>query len=148
MRLLIQRVSRTEVKVGDRTVGKIGRGFLVLCGFRKDDKVEGVRKLAEKCLNLRIFEDEDGKMNLSLLDIGGELLVVSQFTLYADCRKGRRPGFDESMPPEEAETFYNNLITEFTKSGLRVESGHFGAKMQVELVNHGPVTILLDDHEI
>jgi D-tyrosyl-tRNA(Tyr) deacylase len=148
MRLLVQRVSRAEVRVEEKTVGKIERGFLVLCGFRKDDRAESLRKLAEKCVNLRVFEDEEGKMNLSLLDIGGELLVVSQFTLYADCRKGRRPGFDNSMPPEEAESFYNNLITEFRKSGLRVESGLFGAKMQVELVNHGPVTIMLDDHEI
>jgi D-aminoacyl-tRNA deacylase len=148
MRLLIQRVSRAEVRVEEKTVGRIERGFLVLCGFRKNDKAESLRKLAEKCVNLRVFEDKDGKMNLSLLEIGGELLVVSQFTLYADCRKGRRPGFDSSMPPQEAESFYNNLITEFKKSGLKVESGLFGAKMQIELVNHGPVTIMLDDHEV
>ena len=148
MRLLLQRVGRASVSVEGKIVGRINRGFLVLAGFRKGDKKESLKKLADKCLNLRIFEDNQGKMNCSLLGIGGELLVISQFTLYANCRKGRRPSFDQSMPPDEAEHFYEHLIEEFTKSGLKVEKGVFGAKMQIELLNDGPVTIALDDDEI
>jgi D-tyrosyl-tRNA(Tyr) deacylase len=145
MRVLIQRVGRAKVTVGGRIVGQVSRGFLILCGFKKADRIENIKKLADKCLNLRVFEDGEGKMNLSLLDIGGEILIISQFTLYADCRKGRRPGFEDSMPPADAENMYNKFIDELRKSQLRVESGIFGAKMQVELVNDGPVTILLDD---
>lgn len=148
MRLLIQRVSRASVAIDGEIAGRIQRGFLILAGFKKGDEEGAIAKLADKCVNLRIFEDEQGKMNLSLLDIKGELLVVSQFTLYANCRKGRRPGFDRSMPPEEADRFYNLLIDEFNKSGLNVERGVFGAKMEIELINDGPVTILLDDNEI
>ena len=110
MRLLIQRVSRASVTVDEKIVGQIERGFLVLCGFKKDDTTTFLGKIAEKCLNLRIFEDDQGKMNLSLLDISGELLVISQFTLYANCQKGRRPSFNNSMPPEEAEKQYELLI--------------------------------------
>ena len=148
MRLLIQRVSQASVQVEGRTVGNINRGLLVLAGFKKDDRLEDIKKLAEKCLNLRIFEDDEEKMNLSLLDLSGELLVISQFTLYANCRKGRRPSFDRSMPPKEAEEYYNLLLDEFRKSGLRVESGYFGAKMAVALINDGPVTVMLDENEI
>lgn len=148
MRLLIQRVSRAQVSVGDEIVGQIGRGFLVLCGFKKGDKRENLGKMAEKCVNLRVFEDAQEKMNLSLLDTRGELLVISQFTLYADCRKGRRPSFDPSMPPAEAEQFYGLLIEELRQSGLKVECGRFGAKMRVELANEGPVTVMIDDDEI
>lgn len=134
--------------VESQITGEISRGFLVLCGFKKDDERGELSRLVEKCVNLRVFEDEQGKMNLSLLDIKGGLLVVSQFTLYANCRKGRRPGFDESMPPDKAEQYYNLLLDEFRKSGLRVESGIFGAKMEVSLVNDGPVTIMLDAEEL
>lgn len=148
MRLLIQRVSQASVEVDGKAVGRIGKGFLVLAGYKVEDEEHGIKKLCNKCLNLRIFEDERDKMNLSILDIKGELLVVSQFTLYANCRKGRRPGFDRSMPPIDAERFYNLMIAEFKKSGLKVEQGIFGAKMKISLVNDGPVTIMLDDDEL
>ena len=148
MRLLIQRVSQASVMVDEKVVGKIGRGFLVLCGFKKDDTSAFLGKIAEKCLNLRVFEDNQGKMNLSLLDISGELLVISQFTLYANCQKGRRPSFNNSKSPDEAEKLYNLLIKELKKSGLKTESGIFGAKMNIVLNNDGPVTIMLDDDEL
>ncbi len=148
MRLLLQRVTRASVKVDNRTVGQISRGLLVFCGFGKDDAGEFMPKMAEKCLGLRIFEDDEGKMNLSVADIGGELLVVSQFTLYANCRRGRRPGFDDSMPPEAAKRMYELFKTELAKSGLKVAGGIFAAKMEVSLVNDGPVTIWLDDKEL
>ncbi|MCP4704425.1 MAG: D-tyrosyl-tRNA(Tyr) deacylase [candidate division Zixibacteria bacterium] len=148
MRLLIQRVSQASVTVGQKIVGEIGKGFLVLCGFKKDDSPDLIGKLTEKCLNLRVFEDNQGKMNLSLLDISGELLVISQFTLYANCRKGRRPSFDNSMPPQQADVLYKLLIKEFQKSGLKTATGVFGAKMDISLNNDGPVTIMLDDDEL
>lgn len=148
MRLLIQRVSRASVEVQSETAGSIDRGFLVLCGFQKGDIKADLSRIALKCLNLRVFEDEQGKMNLSILDIAGELLVVSQFTLYANCKKGRRPSFDNSMNPEGAENFYNLLIEEFKQSKLKVASGIFGAKMNINLINDGPVTIMLDSNEI
>ena len=145
MRLLIQRVNAASVTVGKKKVSHIDRGILLLCGFHKSDTIGNIPKMAEKCLNLRVFEDAEGKMNLSLMEINGSLLVVSQFTLYADCRKGRRPSFDSSMPPDDAQRLYNALIAEFRKSGLNVAKGIFGAKMEVELVNDGPVTIMLDN---
>jgi D-aminoacyl-tRNA deacylase len=148
MRLLVQRVSSASVVINSKTEGKISHGLLVLCGFQKGDKIEKIPRLVDKCVQLRIFNDENGKMNLSLLDVAGELLVISQFTLYANCRKGRRPSFDSSMPPDEAERMYDLLLDEFSKSGLKVESGIFGAMMEVSLVNDGPVTIMLDDAEI
>ena len=148
MRLLLQRVSRASVEVDGDRVGAIDCGFLVLCGFKKDDGVSSLSKMVDKCLNLRVFEDDQGKMNRSLLDIGGELLVVSQFTLYANCRKGRRPSFDNSMPPEPAEAMYERLLTLFEESGLKVERGIFGAKMAIDLTNEGPVTVLLDNVEL
>ena len=148
MRLLIQRVSRASVTFDGEAVGRIGRGFLVLAGFRKGDEEAAIARLAQKCLNLRVFEDDEGRMNRSLADVGGELLVVSQFTLYADCRKGRRPGFDRTMPPEDAERFYELLLNELRRSGLNVQKGTFGARMMIDLTNDGPVTILLDDEEI
>jgi len=148
MRLLIQRVGRASVQVEGKTVGKINRGFLILIGFEKRDKETLFPKMIDKCLNLRVFEDEQGKMNLSLLDIKGELLVVSQFTLYANCKKGRRPSFDSSMPPMEAERLYNLALEQFRRYGVKVESGVFAAKMNISLVNDGPVTVMLDSDEL
>ncbi len=148
MRLILQRVSSASVMVDKNIVGQIGRGILVLAGFRKSDEPESIKKLTDKTVNLRIFEDNQSKMNLSVLDIKGELLVISQFTLYANCKKGRRPSFDLSMPPDEANKFYEMLIDEFKRTGLKVERGIFGAKMQIELTNDGPVTISLDSDEL
>jgi D-tyrosyl-tRNA(Tyr) deacylase len=148
MRLLLQRVNWAEVTVENRSAGKIGRGLLIFCGFKKNDSASSISRFADKCLNLRIFEDDAHKMNLSALDIAGEILVVSQFTLCADCRRGRRPAFDNSMPPEQAEQFYRLFIDDLRKSGLRVEEGVFGAKMEVSLLNYGPVTIMLDDDDV
>jgi len=149
MRILIQRVNKAEVYIENQgTVGAVDRGFLILCGFRKGDNESLLPKVAEKCLNLRVFEDNQGKMNLSLLDIKGDILVVSQFTLYADCRKGRRPSFDTSLPPEPAEDLYNAFIDILSRSGLKVAGGVFGAKMNINLVNHGPVTIWLDSDDL
>ena len=148
MKLLIQRVSAASVSVDGHVTGSIGAGFLILAGFRKGDVQTDIKRLSDKCLNLRIFEDDNGKMNRSLIDICGELLIVSQFTLYANCKKGRRPGFDNSMPPDDAEKYYNLLLEEMAKSGLKVEKGVFGAKMEISLVNDGPVTIMLDGDEI
>jgi len=148
MRLLIQRVSSASVMVEEKVVGQINKGLLVFVGFEVSDDIIALNKMCDKCINLRIFEDRQGKMNLSTLDITGEILVISQFTLYANCKKGRRPGFDRSMPSDEAEKIYNSILSEFKKSGLKIEAGIFGAKMDVKLINDGPVTIMLDNDEI
>ncbi len=148
MKLLIQRVANAKVMVENQTVGEISKGFLVLCGFKKGDSAALLAKMAEKCLNLRVFEDSQEKMNLSLLDTRGGILAISQFTLYADCGKGRRPGFEDSMPPTQANQFYELFIEELKRSGLKVEKGIFGAKMKIELVNDGPVTIMLDSDDL
>jgi len=148
MRVLIQRVSEARVVVEGKETGRIGRGLLVLVGAGKGDTGDDVRRLAEKTVNLRIFEDEAGKMNLSLLDVGGEVLAVSQFTLYADCRKGRRPSFTGAAPPEEGEQLYLEYVKAVEEYGVKVATGVFGAHMQVELVNDGPVTIWLDSGEL
>ncbi len=144
MRAVLQRVSRVQVRVAGQIVGEIGKGILLLLGVGKGDSNAQADSLLEKVINLRIFEDEGGKMNLSLLDVGGELMVVSQFTLYADCRKGRRPSFTDAASPEEAKTLYEYFINRARSRGLMVASGIFQALMEVELVNFGPVTILLD----
>lgn len=144
MRAVIQRVKRASVTVENEIVGKIGKGLLVLLGVSTDDSEKDANYLVEKTLNLRIFEDSDEKMNLSLLDIKGELLVVSQFTLYGDSRKGRRPSFIEAASPEKANNLYEYFVSESRKQLLPVETGKFQAMMDVELVNDGPVTILLD----
>lgn len=148
MRAIIQRVSRAKVSVEGETTGEIGRGILVLLGVSRDDAEKESDYLLEKILNLRIFEDEAGKMNLSLLDITGELLVVSQFTLYGDARKGRRPSFIEAAAPARANELYEYFLSQARKQLSKVKAGRFQAMMDVELVNDGPVTILLDSSKI
>jgi len=145
MRVVVQRVKKASVKVDNKIVGQIGNGLLLFIGVGPFDKAQGeVKKLASKILNLRIFGDKNDKMNLSLLDIKGEILVIPQFTLFADCSKGNRPYFGEAAKPEIAEPLFKKFIVELKKSGLKVEKGEFGAKMEVELVNDGPVTIILE----
>ncbi|MGC2237869.1 MAG: D-aminoacyl-tRNA deacylase [Pyrinomonadaceae bacterium] len=144
MRVVIQRVSRAKVSVEGEITGEIGRGLLVLLGISREDSEKEAVYLLEKTLNLRIFEDADEKMNLSLLDISGELLVVSQFTLYGDARRGRRPSFIEAAAPERANKLYEFFVSEARKQVAKVGTGRFQAMMNVELVNDGPVTILLD----
>ena len=148
MRALIQRVSHASVTVEGECVGKIEKGLLVLLGVGPQDTEKQADFLAEKCANLRIFVDENDKMNLSLLDIGGEMLVVSQFTLYADCRKGNRPSFVKAAPPAQAEALYEYCKAYCKKTVPVVESGIFGADMAVSLCNDGPFTIVLDSDEI
>ena len=144
MRALVQRVSEAKVTVDGRTIGSAGRGLLILLGVRTGDTPADADWLAEKCLNLRIFEDDQGKFNRSLLEVRGDLLVVSQFTLYGDASHGRRPGFIDAAPPSVATPLYEHFIHVLRESGLRVESGVFGARMEVYLVNSGPVTLLLE----
>jgi D-tyrosyl-tRNA(Tyr) deacylase len=148
MRAVLQRVSSAKVSVGDEVVGEIGKGILVLLGVAEDDSEKDAFYLLEKTLNLRIFEDTDGKMNLSLLEIKGELLVVSQFTLYGDARRGRRPSFVRAAAPEKAKRLYEFFVEEAGKQIGRVATGRFQAMMNVELVNDGPVTILLDGEKL
>jgi D-tyrosyl-tRNA(Tyr) deacylase len=147
MRAVLQRVSRASVTVGGELVGQIGRGILVLLGVEPDDTEDDARQLADKTIVLRIFDDSDGKMNLSLEEIGGSLLVVSQFTLLGDCRKGRRPSFIGAAPPELAEKLYNTFIGAVGSKGFPVATGRFRAMMDVELINDGPVTLLLDSRK-
>ncbi|MFQ5649907.1 MAG: D-aminoacyl-tRNA deacylase [bacterium] len=144
MRALIQRVSRGSVSVDGELKGQIAAGLVVLLGVRTGDSEEDVRFLAEKCANLRIFSDGEGKFNLSCLDVRGEVLVVSQFTLYGDARKGRRPSFVNAAPPEISEPLYERFIETLKEMGLKVESGVFGALMEVEIHNAGPVTLMLE----
>ena len=145
MKLVIQRVSSASVAVNGETIGSIGKGFLVLIGVGDSDDEAVADKFVRKLLGLRIFEDENGKTNLSLADVGGQLLLVSQFTLYANCRKGNRPSFTEAGAPDKAESLYEYIIRKCRESVPVVETGSFGAEMQVSLVNDGPFTILLDD---
>ena len=144
MRVVIQRVNRALVRGEGKIAGEINKGLLVLLGVGQGDSSKDAVYLLDKIINLRIFEDAEGKMNLSLLDAGGELMVISQFTLYADCRKGRRPSFTGASPPEEAQKLYEYFVTEAKNRGLKVATGIFQALMEVELVNFGPVTIFLD----
>jgi D-tyrosyl-tRNA(Tyr) deacylase len=144
MRAVLQRVKRAGVTVADERIAGIGPGLLVLVGVETGDTAAAAEYLAEKTAQLRIFEDQGGKMNLSVLDISGEILVVSQFTLLADCRKGRRPGFSQAARPESAEPLCQHFVHCLQQRGLRVASGRFQAEMAVDLVNDGPVTILLD----
>ena len=147
MRAVIQRVSRASVRVDGIIQGDISHGILVLLGIRAGDAITDLQWLAEKIVNLRIFEDQQGKMNRSLADIDGEMLIISQFTLYGDCRKGRRPGFSSAAPPEIAEPLYQQFIEEVKNRQVRVATGIFQATMEVELVNDGPVTLLLDSEK-
>jgi D-tyrosyl-tRNA(Tyr) deacylase len=147
MRAVIQRVNRCRVLVESKTVGEIGPGLLVLLGVGKTDHEAAVDYLAEKVLGLRIFEDDQEKMNLSVQDKHGEVLVVSQFTLYGDVRRGKRPSFDAAARPEEANRLYEYFVAKIRAAGLRCETGVFQAMMDVELVNQGPVTILLDSEK-
>ena len=147
MKFLIQRTTHASVVVGTETIGEIGRGFLVLIGIAASDTKEIADKMIRKMIGLRIFEDEEGKTNLSLKDVGGGLLLVSQFTLYANCRKGNRPSFIEAGPPKMAEELYEYIIEKCRESVPLVERGSFGAEMKVSLVNDGPFTILLDSDE-
>ena len=146
MRLVVQRVLQAEVQVDGQSIGKIGRGFLVLVGVGKDDTKEIADKYLKKLLGLRIFEDENGKTNLSLADVNGELLLVSQFTLYANCRKGNRPSFIEAGAPDEANKLYEYIISEASKQVPVVEHGIFGADMKVSLENDGPFTVIFDEN--
>lgn len=147
MKALLQRVSTASVTVEGEVVGKIGRGLVVFLGISRGDTEREAHYLAEKTVNLRIFPDSQGKFNLSALDVGADLLVVSQFTLLADTVKGRRPSFTEAAPPDQAQALIERFLTVLRASGLRVESGRFGEQMMVEIHNDGPVTIMLDSKE-
>lgn len=144
MRAFVQRVRRAEVRVKGKVVGHIDRGLLVLVGIGKDDTAETCRFMAEKILRLRIFDDQEGRMNLDVLEAGGAVLAVSEFTLYGDCRKGRRPSYADAASPEAAWPLYNSFVESLKSFGANVETGEFRAMMDVELVNDGPVTLLLD----
>ena len=147
MRVIIQRVKSSQVTVNGEIIGKIGRGLNLLVGISKQDTVAEIEWMTRKCLELRLFPDEndpDGKWHKSIQDIEGELLVVSQFTLYGECRKGRRPSFDKSAPPDSAKGLYDNFVDKLRQSSLLVETGKFGAMMQVDIVNDGPVTLILE----
>jgi D-tyrosyl-tRNA(Tyr) deacylase len=147
MRLVIQRVTEARVTVSNGTAGSIRTGLLVFLGVSRTDTVEDADYLTGKLLGLRIFPDEDGKMNRNLQEAGGSLLIVSQFTLYGDCRKGRRPSFDRAAPPEQAQDLYNYFVESAKRGPVPVETGVFQAMMQVHIVNDGPVTILMDSAE-
>jgi len=144
MRLVVQRSKEAKVTVEGEVTGSIVKGFVVLVGVTHEDKEEDAAFLAEKVANLRVFEDEAGKMNLSLLDVGGEILSVSQFTLYGDCRKGRRPNFMDAAKPDHALSIYEAFNRFLNEKGIRVETGVFGAMMDVQLTNDGPVTLIID----
>lgn len=144
MRIVLQRVADASVEVSGRTIGAIDKGLLLLVGADYGDREKNAEYLADKCLGLRIFEDDAGKMNLSVKDVGGEILAVSQFTLSADISKGRRPSFTSAMNPRDAEELFTFFVGELGKSGLKVKTGEFGAKMKVRLLNDGPVTFVLE----
>jgi len=144
LRAVVQRVTHGAVRVEDGLISEIGAGLVVLLGVGRSDSAQDVRYLAEKIAHLRLFEDKEGKMNLSVMETGGCVLAVSQFTLYGDCRKGRRPGFSEASPPAEARVLYHVFIDELAKIGLKVVTGCFREHMTVEIINDGPVTLLLD----
>lgn len=148
MRAVIQRVSQARVEVDGKTIGQIERGLLVYLGVAKEDSDSDAQFMADKLVNLRIFSDEAGKMNLSVFDVGGMVLLISNFTLQGDCRRGRRPGFDAAAGPEPAEALYEKVAALIAQSGIQVEKGSFGAHMQVTSVNDGPVTFLLNSTKL
>ncbi|MBZ5672035.1 MAG: D-tyrosyl-tRNA(Tyr) deacylase [Acidobacteriia bacterium] len=148
MRAVVQRVKRAEVRVEEQVVGQIGAGLVVLVGVGKDDTQTSGEVLAEKIANLRVFDDDQGRMNRSLLESGGQALCVSQFTLYGDCRKGRRPSYDQAAPPDRALLLYESFVQSLRDLGIPTETGQFRARMDVELVNDGPVTLLLDSDRL
>lgn len=148
MRAVVQRVSRAEVRVGGVGVGRIGRGFLALVGVEQGDSDADAAYIADKIVGLRVFEDDAGKMNLPLAEVGGEVLVVSQFTLLGDCRKGRRPSFAASAPPGSAEELYLRVAARIRAAGIGVATGRFREEMEVDLVNDGPVTLLLESRRL
>jgi D-tyrosyl-tRNA(Tyr) deacylase len=148
MRFVCQRVLQAEVKVGDQQIGRIDKGLLVYLSVGKDDNVKDAEFIAEKLVNLRIFPDEDRKMNRSILDVGGAVLLVSNFTLHGDCRKGRRPGFDAAAPPRLAQQLYEKVADLIAKHGVPVEKGVFGEYMHVTSTNDGPVTFILDSSRL
>lgn len=147
MRAVIQRVSEARVVVDEKVVGVIGEGLLILLGVKTGDQTSDIPWLADKCINLRIFDNDEGKFHHSLLEVGGEVLVVSQFTLYGDCRRGRRPGFTDAAEPALADELYQKFVQYLKDKGLKVETGIFAAKMSVQLVNEGPVTMIIDSRE-
>lgn len=144
MKIILQRVTYGSVTVDNKTIGEINQGFVLLFGVGKNDDTEKAEFLADKCLNLRVFSDEQGKMNKSILDIKGEILVISQFTLYGDTKKGRRPSFTEAGSPKDAEELYQFFVQVLKKSNLKIETGIFGADMKVKIHNDGPVTFILE----
>ena len=146
MKALIQRVKKASVNINQSEYSKITKGLLILVGIHKNDSVEDIKFIIDKSINLRIFSDENDKFNYSALDIRSELLIVSQFTLHADTSKGRRPSFFDAALPKNAEKLYDQVISEYNKTGLKINTGKFGAKMEIELINDGPVTIMLDSH--
>lgn len=144
MRCVLQRVSSAEVRVNKKVVGSIGRGILLYVGISNDDTHSHLQWMADKCSNLRVFDDESGKMNHSVLDIKGEVLLVSQFTLYGDCKKGRRPSYSGSAPAEKAKTLYDEFVNEMKKRHITVATGEFQAMMEVDYVNDGPITLIIE----
>lgn len=148
MRAVIQRVSKASVEVDNRTISQINHGMLILLGIKNGDTVKEAQLLAKKTVNLRIFSDQKSKMNLSLIDMDGQVIVVSQFTLYGNCKKGRRPSFIEAASPEEADSLYQHFIQCLKNEGISVQTGRFQALMQVTIINDGPVTLILDSDEL
>jgi len=148
VRAVVQRVSRASVTVEGDVVGQVGRGFVVLLGVSREDDEAAADYMADKIAGLRVFEDEAGKMNRSIQEVGGAILAISQFTLYGDVRRGRRPGFDRAGRPEQAEPLYERFVARLREMGLHVETGRFQTHMEVELVNDGPVTILVDSEKV
>ena len=148
MRAVLTRVKSASVTIDGQVVGKIGQGFLILLGVGPEDNAQTCRYLAEKCLGLRVFEDENGKMNLGLDQVGGQVLVVSQFTLYGNCRKGRRPSFVEAAPPDLGNALYEQFLADCQALGYPPQHGQFGADMKVESINDGPVTLILDTDQL
>ena len=144
MRVILQRVSRASVEVEDHAKARIGRGLVLLAGIGRDDSPADVDFVAAKCINLRVFEDDQGKMNRSVLDVAGEILAVSQFTLYGDTQKGRRPSFTDAAEPAKAQAYYERFVERLRQSGLNVQTGAFGARMLVEIHNDGPVTLIVE----